>query len=466
MKIKVWLVCALLLCLLAACQSGTESTEKEPEAPQETVTLRWGVVDPTGEKTMEALRINQVNALLREKGYAFQVDIEYMTEASADVDIITFPVMGVGAQWMEETLLPLEPYLEEGQPLYKAASLLPEQFWQFDQIEGHNYNFGQLVDAQFIAFLISYMGEETPQEYNWQALRQNGTAQVPDLVQTLEAPIKVAMPYVSAWGDELGLQCAFHMVAPGVGLQIDGGVAFENVWESQWVEEALSREEHWLFSGQGATYTTEAMQRDWPFFIMRGSTRLEEIKQSESGAGVTVPSIYEGNIVPSLERRYTSVLRASDRSQEALELLGALGSDAELANALCEPIQNRYQNRLTEFFPELCTIWLLRERDTQESMQARLQLQEEGRISPILGFSFDASPVAKEMQAVQAVMQEGTPMAVGDAVISAEESGSDMTGVVSTWREEIEQMKAALQEAGIDTIVEEANRQLQAWREE
>ena len=67
MKIKVWLVCALLLCLLAACQSGTESTEKEPEAPQETVTLRWGVVDPTGEKTMEALRINQVNALLREK---------------------------------------------------------------------------------------------------------------------------------------------------------------------------------------------------------------------------------------------------------------------------------------------------------------------------------------------------------------------------------------------------------------
>ena len=57
-------------------------------------------------------------------------------------------------------------------------------------------------------------------------------------------------------------------------------------------------------------------------------------------------------------------------------------------------------------------------------------------------------------------------MAVGDAVISAEESGSDMTGVVSTWREEIEQMKAALQEAGIDTIVEEANRQLQAWRGE
>ena len=41
-----------------------------------------------------------------------------------------------------------------------------------------------------------------------------------------------------------------------------------------------------------------------------------------------------------------------------------------------------------------------------------------------------------------------------------------MTGVVSTWREEIEQMKAALQEAGIDTIVEEANRQLQAWRGE
>lgn len=470
----VWLLCALMV-LISACgerqeleeSSGTESVgQAQTEGEREVV--RWGIIDSDDNIVMEQARIEKVNALLKERGYTFSVDIQYMTKEEENLDILTFPVAGVGEEEMQERLLALEPYFEEGEALYEAAAFWPEQSWRYNQVGGHNYNFGRLIDVIYPGFSLGAVGDEAEKQYEViredlvTMLEENEMQGVPEAAE-LFMPLHLAFPYLQAWDDELGVQCQFHMIAPGVGLCMEGGTEFENIWESALMQQLLTREEEWLLTGVSSTYVEDY----YPGAFMRGVYRKQSFSEAEKETGQYIYLEEEGVMVPTLNQCYTSILKESSHIEESLELLAAVNTDAELAEALREPLAPTEGGKMTRNFYEVCNGLFLQERDCEQAVEERLEQAENGQISPILGFTFDARPVEEEVEALWRIMEEGAIGTVNEAVLKAQEQGSELApAALEAWRAEIENMKQALEAAGIDAVIAEANRQLAAWQEE
>jgi putative aldouronate transport system substrate-binding protein len=91
----------------------------------------------------------------------------------------------------------------------------------------------------------------------------------------------------------------------------------------------------------------------------------------------------------------------------------------------------------------------LYEADPENKWEEFKKFNESGTNSPLLGFNFDTTKVATELAAVQNVKEEFWP--------------SLMTGTVDPEEylpKAIEKFKAA----GLDKIIEEAQRQIDEWR--
>lgn len=485
---------ALALCLLTGCAAG-KAPEKEESAAaeEEQVTLRWAIVE---EEACTMLghenepyhiigdgRISKFNALLQQKGYPIQVEMEYILHdnekseleqvhnADTAYDLITFQSKGIEAEEMAAYLLPLEEKLQEGGKLQDAGKLFSEQIWQYDQIEGHTYNLGILTEIWYPKYEIASR-EELP-EYDADLLEQQGDDAVPQIAEQLDRGIKMAEPYMSSWGDELGVEYRFRMIAPGVGLSVENGTEFENVWESEEMNQLISREMDWIASGVASNVYERNNDRDIIIFQRKTTDRAgsrQTVTEGPKGNYYSdvVAGMSNGHLVPTLDRNFTSVLQKTPHPEACMRLLSAVNTDQELFDAICTPTASTQSERICISFYELCNYQAMLWDD--QTLSSRVAELSESQISPVLGFAFDAKPVQKEVEALQKLVEEdfsghyGSPTM--DAVQEAEEKGEDIgQAVIPAWQQEYEKMKAAYQQAGIDRVIEEANRQLFAWRE-
>lgn len=487
----ILLLCiSTLLSLLIGCQKTNTDTGADTE--KELPTLHWAVMEweqcasnpELPLYVMDTGRLNQINAQLKEKGYGFQLDMEYVLAsedqseleqvraAEKDYDIVTFDAMGIGAKEMEEMLLPLEGYMKDGEPLHKVYQQFSEQVWEYNQVEGHIYNLGRLTEILYPRYQITIMKAEKEPEYAPEALRQNEEGAIEKAVQDLGVGIKMADPYLPVWGDEMGVQCRFHMIAPGVGLDIENGAGFENVWESEVASEWLERELTMLTEGISTSiYDDKGWNNDKLFF--RNVTTWPEITQMFQTwpDGVTqysanIPIYAEGHLVPPLNGHYTSVLKDSPYTQECLQLLAALNTDQELFEAIHTPVSNQVGKQQVNEFLDLCNYQaMLGKKDLLSGEITKLPPE---RISPVLGFTFDQGPVQAEVTALRNMTRTtnfAIPLNHLQIEEEAAETGEDIRSIIArSWQQQMEAYKQDLQQAGIDRVIEEANRQLAEWR--
>lgn len=487
---SIFLCIGLMLGLVSGCgqssgeDSQTVSEVSAPSAEQEATIVRWGIMEEEEKNgaplhIMDSGRVEKINALLKEKGLDIQVEIEYILagkeknelesidEQAESYDIVTFCTMGIGAKDMEKYLLPLEGYMAEGQPLNEVYQQLPEEMWQYDRIDGHNYNVGKLTGILYPLYTVNL---KTEKQYDKELLLAEGDAAVPEIVQSIGREIKMTEPYVTRWGDELGVECYFHMIAPGVGINIENGTQFENVWESELMQQWMERELEWLENGISATYYESEIVSSLELFE-RGITSHSQIEedQVQRKDGVVayidmIPCVPVGKLTPREENNYTSILKKSSQTEASLKLLCAMNTDAALYEAIHTPTIQEMGNQITEDFEELCCGTILTGEDSKDALSERIAELSEGQISPILGFAFDQKPVEEEMRALKEVIEnEYAHPRIAEVVMEAEEEGKDVSQAVKeAWQREFEGFKNRLKEAGIERVIEEANRQLLA----
>ena len=149
---------------------------------------------------------------------------------------------------------------------------------------------------------------------------------------------------------------------------------------------------------------------------------------------------------------------------KAMKFIELLNTDKYLYNLLCFGIEGKHYNKTGEnrvelipdsgYNPNSAWMWgcqfnayLLPDQDDNVWEETKA-LNESARVSNIMGFCFDNTNVKSEIAQCSAVVAEFMP-ALG-------------TGAMN-WEEKLNEFKAKLKTAGVDTIIAEQTRQIQEW---
>lgn len=173
------------------------------------------------------------------------------------------------------------------------------------------------------------------------------------------------------------------------------------------------------------------------------------------------PVVYNWSVMGSMQ----AISANSEHPEKAMEFLNLLNTDPVLRNMVDSGIEGVHYEKVSDnvmknldknkdydmptFSLGNVMITYLYEADPENKWEEFKKFNESGTNSPLLGFNFDTTKVATELAAVQNVKEEFWP--------------SLMTGTVDPEEylpKAIEKFKAA----GLDKIIEEAQRQIDEWR--
>ena len=511
---SVILTLYLLGCTAQSTESqNTESTSSfvknnEEESglvqdEEEVTTLRWGVI---GEYTfvgdevefVDKKRASNVNSVLKEKGYKIEIELVYLGQEEAGdrletaiqqdepFDIITFEVVGTGAEDMATYLLPLEEYMTEGKQLYEVYQVYSEEVWQANQVDGHIYNIGELIGAISPTYKFSIVKAESEPEYPIEAIKNGNKEEIDQYLKENNGYYFLPNMYDVFNADEIFANYQFHMIAPGVGLNVEGGTEFENIWESEYAQQMIKST---LASAQeGIADLYAGPKADSALMVERIVGNLSEVQSNsyaydEFVSNMTyAPCTEQSRMVPMLEQCYTSILKDSVHIEESLSLLAALNTNAELCKSMYEEPSRGYMENPTGKFVYLCNYYIGADvADGAQIQSDRVAALTEDQISPIIGFTFDRTPVEKELLALELLYEitrdeSKRTVVEGEWVTIKESAAWELYEILQTeperyndvlverWQEKHEEYMQAAKEAGIDKVIEEANRQLTEWR--
>jgi len=160
----------------------------------------------------------------------------------------------------------------------------------------------------------------------------------------------------------------------------------------------------------------------------------------------------------------------SKKPEAAMKVLNLLYTDSEVEELLCNGIEGRnyvlneeglctfpdgVDSTNTTYSPNIGWIvpngWIIHEWDTgiRDYAKKMDEYNDRAVVSPLFGFIFDSSPVLNEITACTNVINQYCCYAEEDCSVSVEDA--------------IAEINAALKDAGIDRIIEEKQRQLDAF---
>jgi len=246
-----------------------------------------------------------------------------------------------------------------------------------------------------------------------------------------------------------------------------------NVLETPEMKQALETMHKYYKAGyiptEAATLNSLSdLQSAGTWFVDRASTQpfADNLwSQSYGYPVVSTPAseavVYNWSVMGSMQ----AISANSEHPEKAMEFLNLLNTDKYLRNLVDSGIENVHYKKLgdnvMENLPEsknydmptfsLGNVFLtyLNPTDPENKWEEFKKFNDSGKPAPLLGFNFDTTNVANEIAAVQNVKEEfWAPL---------------MTGTVDPNEylpKAIEKFKAA----GLDTIMAEAQRQLDEWR--
>ncbi|MGM0881370.1 MAG: ABC transporter substrate-binding protein [Bacillota bacterium] len=199
--------------------------------------------------------------------------------------------------------------------------------------------------------------------------------------------------------------------------------------------------------------------------VLKPGREVEE-KNASGGldivlAPTSAPFVGTNTIIQSMQ----AISKTSKNPERALMFLNLLNTNKELLNLVSYGIEGKHYTRVSAdtikpienggYNPNIT--WVLgngfladmQEGQSQEVRELTLKENSEAESSPILGFTFDPGPVQTEIANIMAVNDEyGPPLNTG--AVSADEK-------LAVY---IEKRK----EAGIDKVIAEVQKQLDAWK--
>ncbi|MBQ7016105.1 MAG: hypothetical protein IJN10_04025 [Firmicutes bacterium] len=515
-RIRGLIIIVGLVLTVVACYSGNAENQDSKqesiseqhsssvlEESEEVRTLRWGVygnydysglADGEFIEFKDRIRSNRLNEILKSRGLNFEVEIVFVAGAEyldqlelaakheKGYDIITFDLCGTGAKDLEEHLLQLDQYMDDEQPLADVYKLYSEEVWQANKVDDHIYNVGELITVISPTYYYETLyGNENP-ETLIEVMTTGDEERIADTVASLDGMRMEYSMWVNDIRDDFLLSTQFHMIAPGVGFNLEGSGEFENVYETEYVAEKMAQQIQWAREG---TVDLRSGIRGQQFGYWAYVDDLTEISQDvyEVDEEYTiymgyVPVVDQSKIIPLMDQSYTSIFKNSDMIEESLELLNLLNTDQEACSSIYEEPERGVGENPTGEFVWLCNYYIATERkDGAKNQSERAAQILDSDTSPILGFCFDRTPVEKEVYELEKVLDrieeqkreeirlnKGTSKRVEALYDVLDDPKQYNELIVSEAEARMDRYCQALKEAGIDTVIEEANRQLAEWK--
>ena len=480
-------------------QLEVKDAEAEKSDSGEMKSIRWGILgvyDDGNEKErnhyIDQDRSQNLNAALQAQGIDIQVEIVFLDdsyvgdplvtieEQEKQFDIISYHPQGISAEDMAQYLVSLEIYMLEDGLLNDVYQIYSESIWDVNRIDGHIYNVGQLITPITPTYTVTLKNEATELTIPQEIFTTGDENEILRYVEQEEGLIVVAEPYFNGRDSALFTERQFHMIAPGIGLNLDGGTEFENIWESTYVIDKLQLQEKWIQEGLGTSSMGGTRLINQSFLVLSNMDILSEVQITEvelvSGNQVIhgiYPLLENTRVAPLEDQYYTSILKSSSKTQDCVILLNLLNTNEELCKSIYEDpivLEEHTATVSTGTFVYLCNSYIATEnKDTAKLQSLRMESMEEDQISPIIGFTFDRTPVEEEMRKLEELhcpeLNTAYMLTVGHEIMEDENDSKLYKESFSRiWKEEIENYLQKLEEAGIDKVIDEANRQLTAWQ--
>ena len=217
---------------------------------------------------------------------------------------------------------------------------------------------------------------------------------------------------------------------------------------------------------------TDLLQAEMTFAVLSYNNEMLAAEYTPR-IGKTLDFITMGDAVKHTENVTTfmwGIPVLSKKPEAAMKVLNLLYTNPEVEDLLCNGIEGRHYVLNAE---GLCTFpegvdpsnatyspnigwivpngWIIHEWDTgvQDYAKKMGEYNDNATVSPLFGFIFDSSPVLNEITACSNVLNQYCCYSEEDCTVSVEDA--------------IAEINAALKDAGIDRIIEEKQRQVDAF---
>ncbi len=175
---------------------------------------------------------------------------------------------------------------------------------------------------------------------------------------------------------------------------------------------------------------------------------------------LTEPYVSTNSIITTMQ----AISKTSKHPEKAMEFLNLVNTDKELYNIISYGIEGKHYTKISGdtikinkdggYAPNASWAFgntfngLLMEGQTAEQFDAVKQENESANPSPIMGFTFNPDPVTAEIANIKTVKDEFLPLLTSGSVDPSK----------------LDEFLVKLKKAGADTVVAEAQKQLDEWK--
>lgn len=504
--ISMLLLVVMLMSMLAACASGNKTNNSgstEPAPPSGTAT---DATENTNDATKEPFEVTMampVFGAIPKDMEAVQAEINKITKEKINTTVKILPI-SIGAWGQQMNLMTsgaekLDMYFAFGVAyasdvaLGKAAELdgLMEQYGQdlkkqFDpdylkaaMINGKTYGV-PIVKDYTIGNQGIVMRKDLVEKHNIDVASIKTIEDLDAIFQTIKnnepsiAPLGVGITIPTDTYfkyDKLGNRLG---VLPGY----DNGLKVENLFELQEYEDLLNILHRWFKAGY---ITKDAATSQVPGLELMKANKTFAYFFNNKPGGVERESRMSGKdlvFVPLLSESYAttgdviaglwSISSNSTNPERTMMFMNLMYSDPAIANLLLWGVEGQHYVKVSENvidYPsgiEAGSVgyanldWLIGnsfmtyvfKTDLQDKWQLSAEANANAKKSKALGFAFDAEPVKNEITAINNVVEQYA-------------KGLE-TGTLNP-ADKLAEFRAKLKAAGIDKVIAEKQKQLDAW---
>ena len=509
MKKLIALLLALVMVIgLVACGKTEPSAEvKDPvaEAPntpeaetpvdEEIVTLKWVAgANNVPEKEEVELVLAEANKILNEK-IGVNLEIEFMTFNEINEKMPMYMASNTPwdicftSNWVNKYadaadkggLLKLNDLLETTAPTLKST--LPDYFWEGASRNGEIY---AVPNMQIVANSMCWVVQtELAEKYGLDTSSVKNLTDFEEFFQKIVENEPDLIPYRAHEGFKSFYDNADFMLVEGyIGSRLsrnsnegalrvltNGELAYSAEAGREEIINAQKKMREWFDKGYiRADYISftddlpDVTALKYVVFDNSYKPGVEVEYENQYGIDVTVipctmPVVSTGSLTATM----TGINARTEHPEKAIQLIELMNTDAELYNLICYGIEGRHYT-LTEngqMIPNteggyyLNSDWAMGNTNLGMTMDGQpldlreqvVEMNETAYVSRLSGFAFDAVPVEVELAAVNEIIDSYAHQFLTTDDIDALNA----------------KILAECKDAGLDKIVEEANRQLQAW---
>ena len=412
-----------------------------------------------------------INQLLEDMGKAYRIKFEIALNSQPLVledqsDIIIYDGGDITPTELEENYLDIRPELENGalRPLYES---MPELYWKSMSVNGHIYNVvREALNKQSGFFVPEEFFDRTDldiaeQPYSWEEWENI----YPTIYEKNDNKPFIAFFVLNTETSQAyNLYCfenAFRMITPylGISLNGEGSGKVECVYESAYA----SKVKEWWIRQWEKGYVSDAIEDihfDTAIFrtdTMRGFCYPFPVTVNGYKLypfGNTIPLYAE---VSGAQKNYTVINKNSADLDMVFQFFNDLVLEEELINEVVSYMLPLSPLVIYMQGYEYGWRWIESDENTRNLMEEYWEMTE---LAPYSEFVFDKTPVLEQMEAIEKVFQSYNQPGKNDWEEVYPKNNASLEEWSANWDANVAILLEQMYDAGLQDIIDEANRQL------